>query len=50
MIDTIDFHTMEYSSGANVASGGFMWNLAFLWTAVYEREKQRRKSLVDIIR
>lgn len=49
IIDVLDDETLkyQYSSAYSTSVGGFDWNLQFNWHPVPDREKKRRKSMVD---
>ncbi|CAF1164398.1 unnamed protein product [Adineta ricciae] len=52
LIEAIDEITFKYVRGRpnKIGVGGFDWNLQFSWHEVPEREKQRRKNDLELIR
>lgn len=52
IIDVLDDSTLryQYSSARSTSVGGFDWNLQFNWHSIPERERNRRKSIVEPVR
>ncbi|XP_077348071.1 polypeptide N-acetylgalactosaminyltransferase 12 [Lithobates pipiens] len=51
VIDVIDWRTFEYLGNSGIPQvGGLDWRLVFTWHVVPEREQQRRRSSIDVIR